>query len=93
MNFYGIRELSNNTKAVLATVSAGNRVIITENGKPTAIMLKITEDTFEETLVLAQQLEARQAVESLPAGPAVNFSKGLSAEEFQAEIDAPRKAE
>jgi len=44
MKFCGIRELSNNTKAVLENVSQGNKVIITDNGKPTAMMIRINED-------------------------------------------------
>lgn len=58
MNFYGIRELSNNTKTVLSSVTPENLVVITDNGKPTALMIKISEDTFEEVLLLWKQVES-----------------------------------
>ena len=58
MNFYGIRELSNNTKSVLSSVNKKNLVVITDNGKPTALMIKISEDTFEEVLLLWKQVES-----------------------------------
>lgn len=58
MNFYGIRELSNNTKSVLSSVTPENLVVITDNGKPTALMIKISEDTFEEVLLLWKQVES-----------------------------------
>lgn len=56
MKFYGIRELSNNTKTVLSSVAEENLVVITDNGKPTALMVQISEDTFEEVLFLWKQV-------------------------------------
>ena len=47
MNFYGIRDLSNNTKNVMTSVNTNKKVIITDNGKPSAIMLSINEANFE----------------------------------------------
>ena len=65
MNFYGIRELSNNTKSVLSSVAKGNKAIITDNGKPTAILLNINEDNFETVLNCVQQMEAQTALSAL----------------------------
>lgn len=93
MNFYGIRELSNNTKGVLSTVAAGKKVIITDNGKPAALMLHLTEDNFEEMLMLAQRLEAQTALVDLQRQAEADFPMGLSDEEIQAEIDATRRGD
>lgn len=93
MNFYGVRELSNNTKTVLSSVSRGKKAIITDNGKPTAIMLGITEDTFEQVLSLVQRMEGLTALSLLQQQSASEFPKGLSDDEIQAEINAARKGE
>ncbi len=93
MNFYGIRELSNNTKRVLSSVAKGNKAIITDNGKPTAILLNINEDNFETVLNCVQQMEAQTALSALQKASVANFPNGLSDEEIQAEIDAARKGD
>ena len=72
MNFYGIRELSNNTKAVLSNVTNGNKVVITDNGKPTAIMINITEENFEFVLDAINRIELlkklKESEEELKSG-------------------------
>ncbi len=87
MNFYGIRELSNNTKRVLSSVAKGNKAIIT------AILLNINEDNFETVLNCVQQMEAQTALSALQKASVANFPNGLSDEEIQAEIDAARKGD
>ena len=93
MNFYGIRELSNNTKNVMAAIAQGNKAIITDNGKPVALMLNLTEDNFETVIAFAQRLEAQLALEELQKQAMADFPDGHSEEEIQAEISAARKEE
>ncbi len=93
MNFYGVRELSNNTKNVLNTVSQNGSAIITDNGKPAAIMIGITEESFESTLAMVQQLKARRAFEELQKQAQIDFPNGMSEEEIEAEVSAARKGE
>ena len=42
MRFYSIHELSNNTETVLSSVAAEHLVVITENGKPSALMIEVS---------------------------------------------------
>ena len=93
MNFYGIRELSNNTKNVMATIAQGNKAIITDNGKPAALMLNLTEENFETVIAFAQKLEAQLALTEIQKQAVTDFPDGLSEEEIQAEISAARKGE
>lgn len=93
MNFYGIRELSNNTKTVLSSVDSGNQVVITDNGKPTALMIKISEENFEETLSLLKQMQLSRAVYEMQRASLQNFPKGMSEEEIEAEISAFRRGD
>lgn len=91
MNFYGIRELSNNTKNVMTSVNQNGSAVITDNGKPAALMISISEENFEATLDAIRQMRARQAVEVLRRQARMNFPEGMSMDEIDAEIDAARK--
>ena len=57
MRFYRIHELSNNTETVLSSVAAEHLVVITENGKPSALMIEVSEENFEETLSILKQMK------------------------------------
>ena len=87
MNFYGIRDLSNNTKNVMTSVSTNKKVIITDNGKPSAIMLSINEANFETVLSFVQKLEMQLTVSELQKQSLINFPDGLSDEDIQKEIE------
>ena len=91
MNFYGMRELSNNTKSVMTSVSQKGSAVITDNGKPAALMISISEDNFEATLDAVRQMRARQAVEALRKQAQADFPEGMSMDEIDAEIAAARK--
>lgn len=93
MNFYGIRELSNNTKTVLSSVTPENLVVITDNGKPTALMIKLSEETFEETLSMWKQMQLSRAVYEMQCASLKNFPKGMTEEDIEAEISAYRRGD
>lgn len=57
MRFYSIHELSNNTETVFSSVAAEHLVVITENGKPSALMIEVSEENFEETLSILKQMK------------------------------------
>ena len=57
MRFYSIHELSNNTETVLSSVAAEHLVVITKNGKPSALMIEVSEENFEETLSILKQMK------------------------------------
>lgn len=91
MNFYGMRELSNNTKNVMNTVADNGTVMITDNGKPTALVIGVTEESFEMVLAMVQQMKARKAFEELRKKALNDFPNGLTEEEIEAEIQSARK--
>lgn len=93
MNFYGIRELSNNTKSVLNSVDKNGSAIITDNGKPTALMLNIDEANFERVIAMVYQIQALNAFNELQNHATAQFPNGLSDNEIQKEIEAVRRGE
>ena len=91
MNFYSVRDLRTTPKSVWENLSADGEVVITNNGKPTALMLDITDGSFEETLKAVRQARAMIAFNSMRAKAAEQGY--MSDEEIEAEISAARRGE
>lgn len=91
MNFYTVRDLRTTPKALWEDLSNDGEVVITNNGKPTAILFDITEGNFEETLKAVRQAKAMIAFNSMRLKAA---KKGyMSEKEIEEEIEAVRKGE
>ena len=63
MKFTNVRELKAKTSAVLRTVKNGDTVLITTHGRPTALVVPVSEDDIEDMLlehspVLRKKIEA-----------------------------------
>lgn len=91
MNFYSVRDLRTTPKSVWENLSADGEVVITNNGKPTALMLDITDGSFEETLRAVRQARAMIAFNSMRSKAAK--SGFMTDDEIDAEINAARKGE
>ena len=50
MKFTSVRELKAKTSEMLRTVERGNTVIVTTHGRPTAMLVPVTEDDIEDAL-------------------------------------------
>ena len=88
MNFYTARDLRTIPKTIWNSLSANSEVIITNNGKPTALLLGITDGNFEETVKAVRQAKAMIAFNSMRAKAAARGY--MSDEEIEAEITAHR---
>ena len=65
MEFYSARELRTNTKSIWKELSEDNDVVITNNGKPCALMVGIPEGRFEETVRALRQAKAIAAMDRM----------------------------
>ena len=65
MNFYSIRDLRTNTKDICENIRVNGEAIITNNGKPSVLMLNISEDNFELMLRAIRQAKAMIAFNSM----------------------------
>lgn len=63
VKFTNVRELKAKTSAVLRTVERGNTVLVTTHGRPTAMLVPVTEDDIEDAL-LAYSPTLRKKIES-----------------------------
>lgn len=65
MEFFSARELRNNTKSIWKELSEDNDVVITNNGKPYALMVGIPEGRFDETIRAIRQAKAIAAMDRM----------------------------
>jgi prevent-host-death family protein len=51
MTFTNVRELKSKTSEMLRTVERGNTVLVTTHGRPTAMLVPVTEEGIEDALL------------------------------------------
>lgn len=90
MEFYSARELRTNTKSIWDNLSKDNDVVITNNGKPYALMVGIPEGKFDETIRAIRQAKAIAAMDRMRSNAEKNGF--MSDEEIDEAIREARKA-
>ena len=91
MNFYSVRDLRNDSKSIWENLKGNGEAFITNNGKPSALLLDISEDNFEVMLQAVRQAKAMIAFNNMRNRSQANGF--MSAEEIEAEISAARKGD
>ena len=91
MEFLTVRELSKSPKETLTRLSKDGKAVLTNNGKPQALIFKIDGDSFERTLSLLQKLEFMQNVSEMRLASMQNGNAEMSLDEINAEISTARK--
>ena len=75
MNFYSVRDLRTESKNVWDNLSTGGEVVITNNGKPSALMINIPEGSFDEIVQAVRQARAMIAFNNMRRKAAILFRK------------------
>ena len=65
MNFYSVRDLRTDSKSMWADLSRGDEVVLTNNGRPSALMIDIPEGSFDEIVQAVRQAKAMIALNSM----------------------------
>jgi hypothetical protein len=91
MEFFSIREFRNDTKDAWAALDRDGKIVITNNGKPKAIMLGVDNSSFEDTLFFLKRAELAGVVDKLQRQSVENQTDGMSWEEIDAEIARARQ--
>ena len=58
MRFVTVRDFRNSSREVWDKVSKNDEVVVTNNGKPTAILINVSEESLEETIASIRQARA-----------------------------------
>jgi len=61
MQFLTMRELSKTPKTALSRLTRDGKAVLTNNGKPAALLLNIDENNFERVFGLVQEVEKQMA--------------------------------
>ena len=88
MQFHTVRDLRTSPKSVWESLGRGE-VVITNNGRPSALMLDISNGDFEETLQAVRQAQTMMVINRMrERAAAAGF---MTDDEINAEINAARK--
>ena len=88
MNFYSLRDLRSESKIMWNDLQNGSEVIITNNGKPSAIVINIPDGCFDEMVQAVRQAKAMIALNNMRQRAEKEGFK--SYEEIEALIDEAR---
>ncbi|RCX10354.1 antitoxin Phd_YefM of type II toxin-antitoxin system [Anaerobacterium chartisolvens] len=91
MKFYTVRDLRTHPREVWEKLSEVHEVIITNNGKPSALMIEIDDESFEDMLASVRQSVAMRAVNKLRLASIRSGKAEITSEEIDAEISQVRK--
>lgn len=92
MKFLSVRDLRSKSAQVWQDLPSERELIITNNGRPIAILAAISESNLEESLIAFRQARAVEAVASLQRRSADQGTNNLTIDEIDAEIRAVRKS-
>ena len=89
--FMSLRELRTETGRIKEILSDNGKIIITNKGKPEALMLDVNEQNFEETLSLINQIRLSRAISNIRATAQKSGASDMTMEEINNEIAQYRK--
>lgn len=88
MEFVTKRDLMTTSKLTWEKLEREGELVITNNGKPAAIVLRVSEGDFENTLQLIRQTRAMRLLNSIWSE--ADARGALTDDEIEAEIAAAR---
>jgi PHD/YefM family antitoxin component YafN of YafNO toxin-antitoxin module len=91
MKFFSVRDLRTSPKTIWQTLADHSEVVITNNGKPTALMIPVDENSLEDKLIAVKQAEAIRAVIRMQRASVASGVSGMNLDDINAEINAVRQ--
>ena len=91
MEFITVRDLRVRPGQVWDRLAQQQDIVVTSNGRPIALLTRISEDEVEETLIALRRARAQLAVSRMRAAAAQTGANQMTAEEIEAEIKKTRQ--
>jgi antitoxin (DNA-binding transcriptional repressor) of toxin-antitoxin stability system len=91
MKFLSVRDLRGKSAQVWKELSVEREMVVTNNGRPVAILSAVTESGLEESLGAIRRARAMAAVATLQRRSMDRGLDKVAASEIQAEIAAVRR--
>ena len=90
MEFLSIREFSAYPRKTRETLKRNGKVVLTNNGKPSMLVLDITGRDFENLIDTLNRAEAMRLLEEIQMQATRGGLGSMTTEEINAEINAAR---
>jgi antitoxin (DNA-binding transcriptional repressor) of toxin-antitoxin stability system len=90
MEYISIRDLRTTPSQVWQTLSAEGEVVVTNNGRPQALMIQVDAQTLGDTLAAVRQANAQRSLVRLQADSIAAGLDAMTMDEIDAEIAAAR---
>lgn len=92
MKFVSVRDLRNAPSEVWDALEEGGDLVLTANGRPKALVVRVDEDDLDSTVVALRRARAQVAVSRMRDGARRSGVAGLSQRDIEAEVKNTRKA-
>ena len=92
MKFITVRDLRTTPAQVWKALPEEQEIVITNNGKPIALLTPLTDTDLEDTLASVRRARAINAVKKMQAGSVAEGISGMTMKEIDQEIRAYRKS-
>lgn len=92
VKFVSVRDLRGRSAEIWRELPAEREMVITNNGRPIAILAAVGESNVEESLASFRRARAVDAVASIQRRSVTRGTQKLTEAEIEAEIAASRKA-
>jgi PHD/YefM family antitoxin component YafN of YafNO toxin-antitoxin module len=89
MEFLSVREFRASSRNIWNKLSKDGKIVITNNGKPTALLLDISNEDLEETILTLRQVRAIRLFNRMRAE--AEYRGFLTEDEIEEEIQIARK--
>ncbi len=90
MKFITVRDLRTSPARIWKELPAEQEMVITNNGKPIALLTPVGDANLEETLAAVRRAHAIQSVKQMQQTSMSRGTTALSESEIQGEIDRSR---
>ena len=91
LNFLSFRDLRTSTSRINNMLSNDGKIIVTNQGKPAAIMLQVDESTLEDTLTLINQLRLSKTINKMRLSAERSGASEMSLDDVNKEIARSRE--
>lgn len=92
MKFISVRHLRTSPKQVWKSLSDEREMVVTNNGRPIALLTPISDETLEDTVRALRRVRAMNAVQETQLSSIRKGTNKLTDEDIEAEISETRKA-
>lgn len=92
MKFISVRDLRGNAARVWRELPEAGEMVITNNGRPVAVLASVDEDSVEQSLTSWRRARAIQAIAEIQKDSVRHGTDRLTLDDINTEIAKARKA-